>query len=321
MTPRFSVVMPAYNRADLIRITLESILAQTLPPGEVIVVDDGSKDDTAAVAASFGDRVRVERIANSGDVAARNRGIPLATGDLLAFCDSDDLWQPGHLAAMARLWEAEPRTKVAYSNFRIVRNTTWEDRDKFADAPEGYWNGLREVGPGLGVFDGPTLPRMVRFQPFFPSAMVARADVMRDVGGWDEAVNRSATGDFGTALRMSMHPPIGVVMEPTVGIRKHDGNYSGDVQKMLLSDARILEHFLSVTPAAAPHADLVRASIRERRIAALETAFARKDFDALPAVRQAIGAGPLSLRVRTKVAVASLPGPLRSAALRAIGRG
>lgn len=94
-----SAVVPCYNGARFLRETLESALAQTHPPLEVIVVDDGSTDDSAAIAASLGPPVRVIRQANQGESVARNRGIDEACGDWLAFLDADDLWHPRKLAA------------------------------------------------------------------------------------------------------------------------------------------------------------------------------------------------------------------------------
>ena len=129
-----SVVIPTYNRADLIPFTLDSILDQTLLPREVIVVDDGSRDDTQAVLARYGDRVRSIVIPNSGSIVARNIGLRAATHPLVAFCDSDDLWLPNFLERMAALWRAEPATKVAYANFRIVRDGVWLDEAKFGAA-------------------------------------------------------------------------------------------------------------------------------------------------------------------------------------------
>ena len=89
-----SVIIPAYNRATLIAETLRSLLAQTVPASEIIVVDDGSTDDTAAVAARFGPRVKIIQRANGGPAAARNTGFAASTGDFLHFFDSDDLAAP-----------------------------------------------------------------------------------------------------------------------------------------------------------------------------------------------------------------------------------
>lgn len=91
---RISVVIPAYNRAKLLPHTLRSLLNQTLAADEIIVVDDGSSDDTAKVAEGFGDPVRVIRQNNAGPSAARNHGFRESTGDIIHFFDSDDLALP-----------------------------------------------------------------------------------------------------------------------------------------------------------------------------------------------------------------------------------
>src|SRR5262245_48814013 len=89
--PSISIVVPCYNGALYLRETLESALAQTVPPLEVIVVDDGSTDDSVAIARSFGNAVRVVCQQNKGVSAARNNGIQHATGDYIMFLDGDDL--------------------------------------------------------------------------------------------------------------------------------------------------------------------------------------------------------------------------------------
>jgi len=89
--PRVSIVIPNYNRASLVGETIENMLRQSLPPAEVIVVDDGSTDDSVKVIRSFGDRVRLIEQSNQGPGAARNRGLAAARGDFIQFMDSDDL--------------------------------------------------------------------------------------------------------------------------------------------------------------------------------------------------------------------------------------
>jgi glycosyltransferase involved in cell wall biosynthesis len=102
---RLSVIIPAFNRAGLIGETLRSILAQTLPADEIIVVDDGSTDNTGTVAASFGPPVKVIRRANGGPAAARNTGLQAATGDFLHFFDSDDMAAPNKHEVQMRALE------------------------------------------------------------------------------------------------------------------------------------------------------------------------------------------------------------------------
>ena len=90
--PLFSVIIPTYNRAALLREALDSVFAQSFTDYEVIVVDDGSTDETAAVVASYGSRIRYFQQQNQGPGAARNLGAKYATGEYIAFLDSDDLW-------------------------------------------------------------------------------------------------------------------------------------------------------------------------------------------------------------------------------------
>jgi len=308
-----SVIIPAYNRATLLPFTLEAVLAQVPAPSEVIVVDDGSTDGTAAVAAGYASRpassVRVVTIENSGDLAARNAGLRAAGADRVAFCDSDDLWRPGFLAAMEALWQAEPGLGAAWSDFVVVRDDIWSTRSKFADAPPGFWDGLRAVGPEAGVFDGPIVARLLAFQPLFPSCMVADRRFLLSLGGWDEGVGRTLGSDFATALLLAEHP-VGIVRTPLVGIRKHAGNFSADVQAMNLGDAFILDNVLSRRPSLAPLADAIRASILRRRTDALDTAFARGDFDAVRQIAAMLGR--VSGKARIKRMVAGLPEPVRS---------
>src|SRR5262245_16589489 len=92
-----SVIIPAYNHSRYIGKAIESVLRQTLPAREVIIVDDGSTDATDEVLARYQNRIRVKRQRNSGVAAARNCGAEIATGDLLAFLDADDMWLPRKL--------------------------------------------------------------------------------------------------------------------------------------------------------------------------------------------------------------------------------
>ncbi len=303
-------------------VSLDAILHQTIEPFEVIVIDDGSKDDTSQVLARYAPRVRGIRIENSGELVARNTGLRAATGDLVAFCDSDDLWTPGYLEAMAAAWRAEPRLKTAYCNFRVVRNDVWEEATKFDTAPTGYWDGFRSLGPDLLVIDAPIVERLIRFQPFFPSTMTVDRAHFVSLGGWDEATSRMVGCDLATTLRIAEHPPIGAIRTPLVGIRKHDSNFSGDVQKMNLGDARVLEMMLAQRPSLAPYRAAIEASAARRRLDALGVAFSRRDFAAVRDTYALLPPAARSGSAAVKQAVAALPGGVRdvvATALLAVG--
>jgi glycosyltransferase involved in cell wall biosynthesis len=115
--PTISVVVPVRNRAELVCQTLDSILAQQWPSLEIIVVDDGSTDDTAAVVSSrYAGRVRLLVQPNAGPSASRNAGLALASGEFLMTFDSDDLMLPGALAALAQALIQEPSADAAYGS-------------------------------------------------------------------------------------------------------------------------------------------------------------------------------------------------------------
>jgi hypothetical protein len=310
---RISVVIPTYNRADLLPATLEAVLAQTLPAHEIIVVDDGSRDATLDLLQRYVPRVQSIAIENSGDLAARNAGVQAATGDLLAFCDSDDIWRPGHLEAMAELWRREPATRCAYADFVILRDGVWQELSKFTWVHKGFWPGLRTDGPSYGWFDFPIVDRVLMVQPFFPSCMVVDRQFFVSVGGWDERVPRMG-GDAATALLMAEHPPLGIYRgPPQVGIRKHGSNLSRDEQALSLGTSRMLEQLLVSRPSLARHADLIDEAIVQMRLGALDCAFAQRDFQAVQEIEAMLPPGRKPAPVRVKRWVAALPAPVRSA--------
>lgn len=114
-----TAVIPVHNGGRFLAAAIESVLTQTSPVHEVIVVDDGSTDDSREVAARFGDRVSCLSLPHRGPAAARNAGVERATGQFLAFLDADDLWQPEKLARQRPLISADPHVAVTggWENF------------------------------------------------------------------------------------------------------------------------------------------------------------------------------------------------------------
>ncbi|QDS88347.1 Hyaluronan synthase [Rosistilla ulvae] len=117
-----SVVIPCYNGASYLDETLRSALAQTHRPLEILLVDDGSTDNSVEIAESFAPHVTVYRQPNSGESVARNRGIELAKGDFVAFLDADDLWEPNKLEAQISQFNRVPELSCVYTDFCLLVN-------------------------------------------------------------------------------------------------------------------------------------------------------------------------------------------------------
>lgn len=114
-----SVIIPTYNRARLVVEAIDSVLRQTAPPREIIVVDDGSTDDTPSALAAFGNRIVVVRQDNQGVGGARNRALAMASGRYLAFLDSDDAWLDFKLELQVDVLERNPALGFLFSDFQI----------------------------------------------------------------------------------------------------------------------------------------------------------------------------------------------------------
>ncbi|WP_333797327.1 glycosyltransferase family 2 protein [Rheinheimera sp.] len=121
--PKVSVVMPCYNNAAYVRQAVDSVLQQDYPNIELIVVDDGSRDNSLEVLAGYGEQIKVVSQPNQGPAAARNNGIRHATGDYIAFLDSDDLWLPGKLSAQLAFLAQYPDYIACYCSWSV-----WDGR-------------------------------------------------------------------------------------------------------------------------------------------------------------------------------------------------
>lgn len=321
---RVSAIIPAYNRADLLGETIASLIAQTLPPHEIIVVDDGSTDATESVVASFGPAVRYRRIENGGAPVARSVGAQMATGDWLWFCDSDDLWKPEFLARVRAVAETPPHPEFLFGNFRLIRNGVWEATAKFETAPTGFWQKIAaKKAPGGTIFLEPLYAHILAFQPIFHSTIVMKKSLYDSVGGYDATFARTASEDFEFTLRCVARAPIGMIEEPLVGIRRHAGNYSANQLSNLLGEVRILRHAKEHHAAASALTAEIDADIRRRNLEALGLAFTNGRYDLVRSLADDIGTAHLDTKSRLKALLAASPHVIRAPALalaRQIGR-
>jgi len=204
--PIVSVVIPTYNRAKMICATIDNVLKQTYRDFELIIVDDGSTDDTLSTLRSYGDRIRVISQANAGPAVARNRGAEAARGEIIAFQDSDDLWKPTKLERQVALLEKlGPSVPCCLCNVRM-RVVEGKDVTSFdvslihPEHEEGLWLNVPEV-------------LATRFL-IFNQAVAIRRDVFERVGGFDTSLKYLE--DYDLPLRLSLEGPWAFIREPLV---------------------------------------------------------------------------------------------------------
>jgi GT2 family glycosyltransferase len=206
-----SVVIPAFNRAGILGEALSSVHAQTRSALETIVVDDASTDGTADVAEREGARViRLER--NRGAAGARNEGIRAAAGEAIALLDSDDYWEPHHLATVVSLLEQNPDASAAGSAMRMVGGRT------------GVWKGRIPEGP-------PAMVVREAFEDWLTptSTTVVRREALLAIGGYDESERYSE--DFDLWLRLARRFRFVASREITGNWRLHDGQVSTNLER------------------------------------------------------------------------------------------
>ncbi len=195
--PLVSVIIPTFNRGWIIQEAIDSVLAQDFTDFELILVDDGSTDDTGQILEAYGRDLTVYRQSNRGVSAARNRGIAAATGRLIAFLDSDDLWLPRKLSSQVDFFNSNP--------------------DAVINQTEEIWirNGVR-VNPRTRhhKISGMIFERSLALCLVSPSAVMMRRSLFDEVGLFDE--NLPACEDYDLWLRLSWRYPVHLIETPLI---------------------------------------------------------------------------------------------------------
>lgn len=222
------MIIPTYNRRELVQRAIDTVLTQTRPVQEILVVDDGSTDGTGeALARAFGDRIRYVYRANGGVSSARNHGLRLARGRYLALLDSDDEWLPRKTELQVGWLEARPEFGMVLCDVTRM-NAQRVDVERFS---------RREQIPE----DGRVLKWVLLNPSLVPASVVMRREVFDTVGGFDESLPTGEDLDY--HLKVAARWPIGIVEEPLVrAMRGHDG---------LSSLARTYDDYVQVIEKAA----------------------------------------------------------------------
>ena len=242
-----SVVIPTFDRVTLVCDAVASVCAQRGAAYEVIVVDDGSADGTAAVLErSFGGGITVVRTDNRGPAAARNRGVACSRGALIAFLDSDDFWLPGKLAAQVALFAENPTAAICQTDEVWIRNGRRVNPCARHRKPHG------------DIFD-----RSVRLCLVSPSAVMMRRDLFERTGGFDPSL--PACEDYDLWLRVAVDTPVWLIDRPLV-VRR--GGHADQLSQRYWGMDRFrvasLLRLLASRDLAPPRRELVRAVVAEK---------------------------------------------------------
>jgi hypothetical protein len=239
----FSVVIPSYNRGAYLLETLNAVRAQTLKPREIIVIDDGSTDNTADLFANANGDVSYRRIENSGPGLARCIGMRAATSNWIAFCDSDDIWEPTHLAVLAEVATVFPEATFLFSNICNFRDDQPETLyfDHFDTAPPGWWAEQTAARRGdVLLMVEPAFPGFLTFLPAWPTASAVHQSVAVRVGQTQAAVSKLPSEDCELTGRCVILGRAACSTQKTVRLRKHANNFSGDHVANLIGRANVL---------------------------------------------------------------------------------
>ena len=208
-TPRISVVVPAYNAAGYLGRALASIDAQTYPVTEIVVVDDGSTDETAELVRSHFPHVRYIQQNNAGVAAARNHGIQVAHGDWIAFLDADDDWLPNRIADQCEILQRHP--DLPWCSCRVIR--LQGDRA----TPNAIPARLLKAVQARGYFDS-FFRACAEGVEFHTCSMLIRRDILDHAGGFDTDLQVAEDRDLLFRIGLE-HAAIGYAVRP--GLRYH----------------------------------------------------------------------------------------------------
>jgi glycosyltransferase involved in cell wall biosynthesis len=234
---KLSVIIPTWNRADRLTTALQSVYAQSHPATEVIVVDDGSSDDTRRMVRGQFPAVRYLYQPNRGVSSARNSGIEAATGDWIALLDSDDRWQPDKLAQQCEHLRMRPEYKICHSDEIWIRNGR-------------RVNPMKKHAKYGGHIFRQCLPRCV----ISPSAVMIHRQLLNEVGLFDESL--PACEDYDLWLRICARHPVLYIDKPLITkVGGHDDQLSRHYWGMDRFRIHALEKILAVNALdAANHA-------------------------------------------------------------------
>lgn len=258
-----SVVIPCYNRASILGRAIRSALAQTIVPDEIVVVDDGSRDDSVAVARSFGERVRVIEQPNAGAAAARNRGIAAARGDWVAFLDSDDEWRPEKLQRQFAAVQQFPEAKLVFCDTIVRTESRVILASRFAEG--GLYGAEVRRDDQLALYDRSLFERMLTQSRVITSAVLAR----RDLPELRFPEHIWGAEDWALWLTLALRYRFASVDALLVTMHQQGDNLTAQRGRLLRNDVKVLEELLADPLLTAEERSAVQNELPRRRVGAV----------------------------------------------------
>lgn len=254
--PAVTVIIPTYNYGRYLGEAIGSILSQTFSDYEVIVVDDGSTDETAEVFASFDDsRLRLIRIEKSGQSVALNVGLDAARGDFIAILDGDDRWRPTKLERQVAFLRGEPEAGAVISDFVRFDESGFYPRTQFSFFPELDHLPRTAARHGDGFLISPdTFVRVVAFGqfPVWMQATMLRSEKVGDLR-FSPEIGVEEGNDLHFMLRLyAAGAGLGFIPDVLVEVRRHGSNSSLDLLRKQVGDAKVLRRILDEEPLSPP---------------------------------------------------------------------
>jgi glycosyltransferase involved in cell wall biosynthesis len=237
-----SVIIPCYNYGRYLPEAVASVAAQTLGDLEIIIVDDGSTDETAEVIAGLVDpRVRIRRTSNRGISAARNAGLDMARGEFIAFLDADDYWEPTKLERQVAIMDAEPEVTLVFTDFRRFSADGEVQEHQFSFVPELGQLPVRASAAGGGLViigDAFTALAPLPQLPAWIQTDLFRTAAVRDLRFAEEL---RLGEDLHYIMRCYLRGRAAFIGEALVHVRRHDSNSYRGPEEMLVPVIDALE--------------------------------------------------------------------------------
>jgi len=251
-----SVVIAVHNGEKFVAETLRSILGQTAPPAEIIVVNDASTDRTVQVVGAFGAAVSLIDAQCRDARAARNIGAARAKSNWIAFCDADDIWLPTKLEKQLRLANEAPGVHCVLTDFADFQDGVVSKRSHFSFAPADFWT--QEPHESGFVVRTPITGKLTVFQPGITSTPIVKRSFYEREGGFDEKSPRRAH-DTCYVFRCLCVVPFGVVPEVLTLYRRHPDAMSANSLEQLQYTVKVWKYMLANYPQTQPF----RAQLRQ----------------------------------------------------------